>query len=299
MIKSVFIVFLVEVALCASPVDFRTPLTIGAYGDIHSYVVSSTHANVTLQARLYVESSSKLYNPHKRRGPAQVSFAMVDNASHVYFAEIADPGFTASMGTNSLGIAHESDIVQQSGAVAVIRQNATAGELIIGSTREYFTDNCQPDTLVTLNATSTGFFDVEINFVTANSSMTFGSHLADMDDTYPYRAHHLPPALFDEMKKLLHSFGVVFDGLNRFSRCRESVSESLPSIEFRLASGSLVLHPHDYLVFKSDTDTCYFLLGIGFQGSLPSIDPLMLVGKNVRVTSSNMWDICASLEQTV
>jgi hypothetical protein len=284
------------VAINAQPHDFRTPLTIDSHGVFRANIVSSSNDNVTMPAELCVHPRSSLYSPHILHGPARVAFGMIDNGSHVYSIEITDP-VLSPLSDNILGIGLTSDIVLQSGAVALIRKNDITAEFIIGSTREYFRENCQPDTFITLNASSTGLVDVEIISRIANTSITFGSRRAQFLAREPYSADCVPPGLYDHIVSVLIAAGSFYSDENRFYQCRESVVDSLPNIEFRFASGSILHYPEDYIRFDSEESACFLRLGRGREeGRSVIIDPLMLVGQNVRVTSSNIWEICESLE---
>ena len=79
-----------------------------------------------------------------------------------------------------------------------------------------------------------------------------------------------------------------------FSGCTQAVVDTLPFIKLEFSTSSLLYYPEDYIELNGEDGTCNLLLGAVEAGRPIDIDPLMLVGQNVRVTRDNVWDICDS-----
>ena len=286
------------VALSATPVDFASPLTIGEDGRFIStsnVFVGGSSQGTPLQIRL---TSGPLVvigaDVSNATIPAEIAFNMVDNMYRIYPLRVPHAMYHGVEASSYMGIGADSRLAGQSGSVAVVRRNSTSAELIISSTRENFRANCRPDTLVTVEASSASRqVEVEVNLWNGTESTSFGSHRLEMGGrtVFPKRAL-IPQAVYVFIRDHLISNGFVAGWIPwEFSHCSAAVIAGLPSVDFQFASGSIVYYPEDFMDFNALDSTCRLRFSSAETEALV-IDPLMLVGQNVRFSRESGWDIC-------
>ena len=119
------ILSLTGVALSASPVDFRSPLTVGARGGLVTNVLVD---DVPRSARLTFGYStslpSSIWSVH-------IAFRDVEAPSTVYALEVAGIDHSEHENSHFFNIGSQSVLTQHAGAVSVIRQSSTYAELVI------------------------------------------------------------------------------------------------------------------------------------------------------------------------
>ena len=293
---------LTGVALSARPTNFPSSLTIDDRGRFVSHAfVSRTdgHAipfklvpggSVTIGASVYDESR-----------PFDIGFDMLNNPERMYTINVADPFVFDPTASSYMGIGYDSPLTQQSEAVAVVRRNSTHGELIMGATRDHFRASCLPDSFMTLDLSEHGELGihrymegVQVHLGNASVITSFGSHRMKISGLMPRRAN-IPQPMYDRIRQVLISSGFG-EGARpyMFSGCTQAVVDTLPFIKLEFSTSSLLYYPEDYIELNGEDGTCNLLLGAVEAGRPIDIDPLMLVGQNVRVTRDNVWDICDS-----
>jgi hypothetical protein len=289
-------------ALSARPVDFPVALTIDQRGffvsrafvartDGHSIPFKLIPGrSVTIGASVYDASS-----------PFAIGFDMLSNPERMYTITVEHPFIFDPSASSYMGIAYDSPLTQQAGAVAVIIRDSTNAEMNIGATRDHFNASCRPGTLMTLDVSRHGelagerYIDgVQVRLGNESLMVNFGSHRMRITGLTPRRAN-VPQALYERVRESLISSGFV-EGERPyiFSGCTEAVLETLPTIRLDFSSGSLLYFPEDYVQLNSGDGTCSLLLGSVVSDRPIDIDPLRLIGQNVRVTRDNVWDICES-----
>jgi hypothetical protein len=288
-------------ALSAIPIDFPSPLTIDELGRFVStsnvFVAGSTQG-VQLPLRL---TSGPLVvvgaDVSNSASPAEIAFNMVNNPHRVYPLRLSHVRYHGTGSGSYLGIGTDSRLLGQSGSLAVIRRNDTSAELIISSTRDYFSASCRPGTLMTVDASSElRQAEVQVKLWNGTLSTTFGAHRLEFGGrtVFPKRAL-IPEALYENIRESIISNGFVAGMMPwNFSECSSETIATLPTIDFRFETGSIVLFPDAYMDFNAIDRTCRLQLSIAPAGGPVVLDPLRLVGLNVRVTRDNVWDFCDS-----
>jgi hypothetical protein len=299
-------IFLAGVVLAPIPVDFISTLRIARDGEWYTTTDVSVSNNtravsfqVATHSNDFVMIGASNFDDHPT-GTAEISFKMTTDNSQIYTLSVENTVFPYATRISYLPIGFDSPLTRDTGSVAVIRRDNTHSELVIRSTADYFRDNCRPDTLMTLSVESPrNEIGVQVNLWNGTNLLTnYGNHQLFFGRRSIFnRMLRIPREMYERIREIMISSGgfVPTTHPNVFSECSRASIEQLPTIDLRYDTGSIVFQPADYIDFNAAADdSCRLRVDTAESGRTPEIDPLMLIGKNFRVTSENVWDICDS-----
>jgi hypothetical protein len=282
-------------ALSVAPVDFRTALTLGADDTlIANITVTSSPGAPIIQGKLTDGDMYIVATNGAEEGPATLSFANAGNPSLVYDVEAPEAMYVFSPSSSYIGMGASSALVQQVGAVAVIKGISRRAELVLGSSMDVFMTTCAPGTLMTLSFAA-GPIQITAKLGNGTTFEPFGDHRLEVNGDGSQAK--VPGTMFDRIGAILTSQGsvVIPESFNRhFSRCSEAIMESLPTIDFTTPVGSIVYFPEDYVFFNPEDSTCKLRITRATDGAPLAFSPLLLVDTNVRITRDNQLNICES-----
>jgi hypothetical protein len=306
MFKFTTVLIVVGSAFSARPENFRTLLTLdekdNLFANVTVVVASSPLESRTVRAKLNDGVMYVVATGAAREGPATLGFACSDESLAEFF-RFQSPRtiFRNAFAASSMGIGASSALVEQVGAVAVIKSRTDRrAQLVIGSTLDDFVSTCEVGTIMMLDFAS-GSVEVTASLIADDGESTelFGDfELFEYGDGSSNRAR-VPADMYTRIEELLIARGSVRMSETispaRFAECSAAVIASLPAINFNTAGGSIVYHPEDYIEVNTDDNTCTLRILRAREGvDGLEFNPLLLVDSNVRVTRDNVWQICDS-----
>ena len=271
-----------------APVDFRVPLAFAPDGSLFVNVtVPSTDGFPIIQVVVREGNTGEF---------RQVPRMNIDNnIVPVLELEIQDPENLRVRSNSELvpfGLPR-SEILDQVGAFAVIRSQTQPprAELRFGSTMEEFLNTCADGTLISFPSRGGRATHKLTNATRAviEEYPERGIRFDESHDKIASFSHDMHTRIQQEMMAQGSSNDRHF---GNYISCTPETLQGLPNIEIETPGASLVLYPEDYIEFTSN-NTCRVALGYAMQREFIALNPLMLSGTNVRVSSGdNIWHIC-------
>jgi hypothetical protein len=260
---------LAGIALSAGPTNNVSPLTLDDGGNW----VARIHTNGIARTAKLTSSRFVLLSRYSVQQGAPIGIS-IDHNDHGLFSyfRVTNPIYSAPPGTSYIGIGPASPMTRDAGPVSIIRNSQS---LVLSSTLDHFATHCVPGTLLTVVASDVVEVDAHVRMVNGSLNESIGQFRMKFDNLDGYRMS-FPRHIYDRFEEVVVS----------------STISDLPNIEIAFAAGTLVFFPEDYV--DIDRSNGSFTLGISSSDYL-TLDPLMLVDQNIRVSSDNIWNICDSL----
>jgi hypothetical protein len=277
-------------ALAATvPVDFRVPLIFAPDGTLF---INETVPGTDGFPRIQVVVRNGITGFYRQVPRMNITNTIVP----VLELEIQDPeNFRVRLisGIGPFGM-HRREIVDQVGAFAVIRSETQPprAELRFGSTMEEFLNTCVDGTLISFRSWG-GRAIHKLTNATRAVIEEYPERGIRFDECHDKIAS-VSPEMHTRIRHQMIAQGISnYTHLENYISCTPETLQGLPNIEIEIPGASLVLYPEDYIQFTSN-NTCRVALGYSALYSNIAINPLMLSGTNVRVSSedNNIWHIC-------
>jgi len=295
MYRNTILVYLAGFALSAFPVDFRTPLRhVGNNDLVVNLTVSNSAGSAQIEAVLTSAELTIIATNATESGRARLSFHHVERPARSIWIDVFSPMYFSRPATSYLGMGALSALTQRTGSCAVIKGDGGA-ELVLGSTLEYFSSQCVPRSLFTLDRLSNN---------TVTPKLTLGGREIEFDTREARivsgrRLFSVPVAMYERLEELV----AVSGGCSRvpghlsqglFTDCVSDVHQHLPNITLSFALGSLLYFPEDYFEFNSTDNTFQLLIDRSPTERFLMFNPLTIANANVRVNEEDDWNICDS-----
>jgi hypothetical protein len=268
------------IALAATPENLRTSLVYGTTGSLITRDLFIDSRRVTFEVR----AISRVALARADEGDVDISIHHDTNVSST-FIHVGHPVHTRYLVQSLLGIGAGSDLTHQAGPIAILRE-PTRAHMVLHSTFENFAASCIPDSIITINASS----PLRVQYNLTNGTFGESSYNVAFGNMMNFRLS-IPQPMILRITELLIAGGASDD----FHHCSRAAIASLPNIAISFETGaSLVYYPEDYVDFNEEERRCTLRVSQSLEEIGFGIDPLKLVGQNVRVTRENIWNICES-----
>jgi hypothetical protein len=275
------------VALSATPENLSTSLVYGTTGSFITRDVFVNFRRFPFEVR--ATSRVALATSRPQQSATDISIRHDTNVSSTII-NFQAPTYSESLPWSVLGIAAQSELTQQAGPISILRE-PTSAQMVLYSTFEHFAAACVPDSILTVtNASSLS--GVQFKLMNESFSESFGNYTVALGHMYFYRLS-VPELLKDRITEILTPTGAS-SSFGEFYHCSRQSLALLPNIQVTFETGSLVYYPEDYVDFNEEEQTCMLRVARSEEEVGFGIDPLKLVGQNVRVTRNNIWNICES-----
>lgn len=298
--RSIFLTFFFVATVpgrSSVPVDFRTPIHYHSDGRLVAEIVAITSVERVV-SRMFLTTNDDSLLAANGEGLVTMIFQSADPYASGYSIMYPEMQLYAFSNSSYLGIGPGSVLTQTTLSVSVIKNAERGGgaELIFGSSFANFNSSCVNDSILSLNYTNLD----RVGSVVRLSGEIVGDYDMRIQTNHDFRAG-VPAVVFDRLVALVIASGATRIeparfGTAEFLNCTESVHQSLPDLEFVFGDKGVSLLPGDYLDVDNVTRRCRMRVASLYMPNASIwINPLMLVGMNVRFNSDHMIELCDSI----